>query len=331
MRRKDGVFGAVLASPGQCQALATRAIYNSAEIWQDGSYFSDRFTEQASIAYKASGDNALYEFRICVYNAIVAAMNTQCSGMGAPSVCFDYKAADKIGLGNRLAILAARAKNITASQSLLSTTPKLVSSIPLAKAVSVVTRSGVGTKPVPPIVVPMPRPAGTPPTVSNEVSLVEKSAQGYTYVAASDVDSAGIIATLSIGGAAGNKVTGTKDFSGAHWSVINSNITADSADPAALLSGLVANGDGLVMTADSDSVYITGTKYIDQAAILAPSGQTEVFVLLDPASGWLISTADAPAPTSDGTPPSSTGLYIGIGVGIVAVGGLVAYLATRKK
>jgi len=341
--RRDGVFGVFVNADklpiymSQCQVLAMRARFNPSEIWQDGAYFSERFVEYCGLVYGAGGEPALYQFRICVYNNI-SFVDGQ----------YTMSAAARVNLGDRLAALALRGKasaptpiaatsattsaNVTAAQAVVSTVPRILSTnFPLARSQSVVIRSGVGTKPVPPEVVPMPKGPLSVPTASNEVSLVEKTSNGYTYVACSDIDALGILATLSI--PSGPKVTGAKDFSGAHWSVINNDVTTESSEPAALLSGIIGNGDGVVMTADADSVYITATKFVDIAANLAPSGQSEIFVLRDPAAGWLVSAGPGtvPAATSDGTPPSNTGMYIAVGVGIVAAGGLIAYLATRKK
>ena len=356
--RKDGVFGAY--NQGQCDALAVRAIYHPAEIWADGAYFSEQFVSQGNLVYKANGITGLYEFRICVYNKIVATITSKCTGWlsptppaGTPPVCFDTQAVGRAALSARLAQLAERAKSfgatarVIATQTLVSTTPgKLTSNLPLISIPSVTVRVGAGMKTMPaqivnpPIVdpngnvsdsTPMPRvdTAGNV-VMSNQISLVEKEFQGIRYIAASDVDALGIFATLAVGAQNGNKVTATKDFSGAHWSVINANTTAESVDPGLLLSGLVANGDGIIMTSDAESVFITGTKFIQTAAGLCPVGQSDVFVLRDPATGWQVAAGDAPAATSDGTAPSNTMLYVGLGVGAAAVIGIVAYVAMRK-
>jgi len=235
-----------------------------------------------------------------------------------------------------------------AAMTMLATIPgKLTSDLPLIATTgsATTTRANIGFRTLPPSIpvppsaepAPMPLPGGPPVNaqpMSNTVSLIEKSFAGFTYVAASPADAAGIMATLAIAGQVGTKVTGTKDFSGAHWSVINNiNVTPESSDPALLLSAIVANGDGIIMTADADSTYITATKFIEEAARLAPAGQTEVFVLQDPAGGWQMSVGPEATPpaTSDGTAPVSWGLYLGIGVGAAAAIGLVAYLATRKS
>jgi hypothetical protein len=366
---RDGVFGVVQGltvqslGAGQCALLATRATYNPAEIWSDSSYFSTRFVEQAALVYESGGDNKLYEFRICVYNAITASFS-KCSGWptstpppGTPPICFDPQAYGRTALSSRLAVLAQRAKlsrELSATQTLVSTTPgKLTSETPLIEIPritprkSIITRTSTGTRAVPPMPIPplqrptvenpipMPMPGITSDdfvTRQSQVSLEEKEFGGYKYVAASPADAGSMIAVLSLAGQAGTKVTGTKDFSGARWSVINSNTTAESNDPALLLSGLVANGDAIVMTTDAESVYITGTKFIEKAAELCPPGQSEIFVLQDPAPGWQTAGGqEPPAATSDGTPPSNTMLYVGLGVGVAALIGVGVYFATRKQ
>jgi hypothetical protein len=367
---RDGVFGAETGVAvqaqgiGQCNLLAIRAIYNPSEIWSDSGYFSTRFVEQAALVYESGGDNKLYEFRICTYNAITASFS-KCSGWptstptpGTPPICFDPQAYGRTALSSRLAVLAQRAKitiaAVNATKTLTSTVPgKLTSDLPLigktsvVRGVSSVTRSRVGTKAVPllptlPMMpptpenpIPMPRPGVTDSdfvSKQSQVSLEEKEFGGYKYVAASLADAGSMIAVLSLAGQAGTKVTGTKDFSGARWSVINSNTTAESNDPALLLSGLVANGDAIVMTTDAESVYITGTKFIEKAAELCPPGQSEIFVLQDPAPGWQTAGGqEPPAATSDGTPPSNTMLYVGLGVGAAALIGVGVYFATRKQ
>jgi hypothetical protein len=373
--KRDGVFGALqVVASGQCQALANRAVYNPLEIFSDSGYFSTRFVEQAALAYEAAGrgtygDSALYDFRVCVYQAIYE--YAQCGIMNLPAVpgpvrpiCNYPPALNRTAMNSRLVVLAQRAKeSVTiantigkATQVTTSAVPgKLTANLPLIQipgitrptVSSTTVRIGTGVKITPPIPtpplsrptaenpIPMPMPGITQSdfvTQQSQISLEERVFNGYKYVAASLADAGSMIAVLSLAGQAGTKVTGTKDFSGARWSVINSNVTAESNDPALLLSGLVANGDAIIMTADAESVYITGTKFIEKAAELCPPGQSEIFVLQDPAPGWQTAGGqEPPAATSDGTPPSNTMLYVGLGVGAAALIGVGVYFATRKQ